>query len=218
MFSKKIIRWVGVIALFSGVALSVARAERLSDPQFSCDDETWSSPLNFDRDGMLKGTITSLCYAPESKRQGFISLSEMLLNETVRNAYQVHNGPVRGPYLGMPAVRYDLTTRYENGKDPLFIRSDFFVATDEVNRLVYANLSKKVNSSGMAKYLKKVDLLIESVPAGKGGYYYRISASVAAERPFYAPEGTFKNEAEKMMRKQYRDSRAQWAPAIADSL
>ncbi len=216
---KKMIWVVACLALFSGVVLSVTHADGFQiESQYVCQTEGWSSPLSYDKDGLLKGVITSLCQAPKSTRQGLISLGGVLIDETVKTAQIIHSGPRSGNYQGMPATRYDITTRFDGDSDTMSIRSDLFVATDQVKRLIYANLSKKVSGSGAANYIKKLDIFIETVPDGKAGYYFRLSAAVILDKPFFLPEDSFKSQADQALRKQYLKSRSEWAPKIADAL
>lgn len=188
-----------------------------SSAQWACQPEQWTSGPGL-VNGQFRGTLTTDCVVTGATREGLLSLENFWLGE-IKRAAQVHKGPVEETYRGLPSVMYDVTVEYPTDEKPVRIRQNAHVATDKKTRTLYSTESTKIQGPGMASYLRKLDVAIETWPmSDKGGYLVRLTNTVHIDKPWYAPGGVFKNEAEQAAKEQFIKIMGDIMPQISSSL
>lgn len=189
----------------------------VSAASWSCDAERWVSPPVV-VDGTYKGHIYSNCLIQDAQNGGLRAL-ESFMNRKTAASRVVHAGPIAETYEGLPGSRYDVTIGGEDGSDSLTMRQDVHVVTDRARRFLYHTISRKIQGEGMAGYLTKAQIRLEVWATGQPDTY-RIQASnyVEAEKPWFAPGGVFRSEAEKAQTEQFRKIRDRSLPEVAKTL
>lgn len=184
---------------------------------WSCDAERWVTPPVLD-DGVFTGHLFSDCSFSEARGGGLVALDRMFLDQVIASQ-KVHGGPYRETYDGLPSVRYDVTVKNGDESDSITMRQDAHVATDRVQRSVYATLSRKVEGEGMADYIRRVNIRIEILAgAVPGEYRLRASNLIQVDKPWFLPGGTFRSRAEKAHREQFVKVRDRMVAQIAGKL
>ncbi len=170
------------------------------------------------QNGIFSGELITECLIMDANGQGLKSLNTSLMLGAVRDV-EVHEGPVAELYRELPGFRFDVTEKMGKGGDALVVRQTIHVATDEHTRLYYATNSASITASGFAGYLRKMDTLLEVIPAdAHGSYKLKLSSGIAIARPWYAPHGIFKSKAEAITLSKFQEAREMLIPKLVGAL
>jgi hypothetical protein len=185
-----------------------------------CLAEHWKSGPGMS-DGLLAGNIGTDCSVSEASGTGVASLYQFL-SDIRHDAHItiVHSGPVPETYKGMNGIRYDVTAVYPNGSDPITVREDIHLASDQRGRLVFDTMSTQVSSSGLAGYLRKMDALLEVIASSSEApkYLLKLDANLAVEKPAWIPISVAIKQARDIGAKQFQKTRDSVIGPIKDHL
>jgi hypothetical protein len=164
----------------------------------------------------LSGEFGAECVVSGTAGGGLPSLDSYLVAQAALST-EVHAGPTPEAWDGLPSTAFDVTNRME-GKDGVTVRSDLHVATDGETRLRFDALSKKVEGSGNAGYIRRIDIGLEVRPESAGTWRFQLVNGIDVKKPWFAPTGMFKSEVDKSVRAQFATSRDDLMPKLADQL
>ncbi|MBI3543659.1 MAG: hypothetical protein HY075_10345 [Deltaproteobacteria bacterium] len=183
---------------------------------WTCSNPYWVGSHEV-RGGMFAGQLETTCLVEGATGKGLVSLNSRLLKSAVHDVV-VHEGPVAETYEGLHGYRFDVTEKLGKS-DPLYLRQNIHVATDERTRLVYASLSSAIRGTGFAEYLKQMDTRLDVKPAeSAGSYQIRMRSRLRAERPWYAPSDVFRAKVESIALEKFSFARATILPTLANAL
>ena len=188
------------------------------DLTINCSDATWVGTP-----GMESGNFVAVregkCVIQLPQEGQLPKLDQFLLSE-IAASKTIHAGPIEETYRELPSVRFDVTVEQsDGGSNSVTVRQDAHIATDLKERLMYETLSKSVAGSGQAGYLRKLDTFIEVTRLGTpGSFELKLNTLIKIDKPWYAPTGTFVNQAKQMVIELFQKSRAQLAKDFAKNL
>jgi len=161
--------------------------------QWTCAPETWVAPGSV-KDGVFTGVLSAPCTISDT-RLGLAAIQKYLVERTLLG--EVHAGPTEEDFYGLHGVRYDVTEKLTKDSS-LLVRGLIHIATDQTTRLVYAAASTKIKATGLAGYLRTLNLMLDVRPEGVTGYKVTVMTDFAIGRPWFAPGGFFKTQAQKI--------------------
>lgn len=174
--------------------------EQIQPEGYMCDQFVWTKPLAY-TGSRLKGTITARCEVVGEANVGFEGLRDYYLTEIPKNASKIYAGPTKTTYKTVDATYYDLEVSQKLGTDSIVTRQDVYIATDTVNIFHSDAMSKNIQGTGNADYVKKVDLFSQTTPIAlpnpDNKYVVNITAYMEFQKPWFAPGGLFMNEVKK---------------------
>lgn len=184
--------------------------------EWSCEKPVWTSGPAL-QGGLFKGSMGTNCRVRGIDGGGFPVLEKYLHEKitTSPEVERVHSGPIARTYKDLPSSYYDVTVTMASGDDKVWIREDVDIATDSVQKLIFAAHSTKVEGEGYGKYMRRLDA-VASIEATKeaGVYTYRLDNVTHVEKPWYAPGGMFKKEVIEAVEGQFKAA----LPGIAQEL
>lgn len=210
----KFILWTVLTLGAMGIGSNTGGADNA--PQWTCTDAQWVGTPGM-QGGNFVGTQEGGCTVQLGHEGNLVLLDQYFL-EGVKASKTVHAGPTSETFQGLPGVMYDVTVEYDDGAS-VTVRADSHIATDQSTRVIYAVLSQSVRGSGMAGYIRKIDVTIE-VDKGTafGQVEVKLTNSITVDRPWYAPSGTFVAKAKEAAVAQFLRFRAQKLPGIVTNL
>jgi hypothetical protein len=210
---KSILNTAMILCVLAGISGS-ARADDAA--QWTCTDPQWVGAPRM-MSGNFEGTQQGLCTI-QLTREGSIALLDQHFLESVKTSKTIHSGPTDETYQGLPGVLYDVTVQFTDGAN-VTVRENIHIASDRMTRLVYAALSTSVAASGMAGYLRKLDVIIDITKGTTlGKYEVKLTNSITVARPWYAPGGVFFGKAKEIAVAQFLKFRAGTLPELVQHL
>ncbi len=207
-----------LLALAMGTVGPVEPKWQESTASIQCGLETWVGEPGM-RGNRFVGAITSVCEAVLASSRGDVGRLQDRLSDAALRENEVHQGPIDETYEGLPSIRMDLTSRRTEMGENLVLRLDLHLASDDRSRLVFDSLSTKIEGSGNAQYLKKLDTRMEvSRASEEGRFRFATTHAVQIEKPWYAPTGVFVSKLKGGLREQYLSRREAWVNQLADQL
>lgn len=189
--------------------------------EFNCSEVRWLNGSgmqgkNFD------GTVEVDCTFKAIHGGGFVELNRYLLDQAVHapEVKQVHAGPISETFEKMPSTYYDVTTLMgkEDG-DSALIRQDMHIATDLAARLAAASVSKSIQATGNAKYIKKYDLWSDiRSTSTKGQYTAKVRAHAIMEKPWFLGNDAFENLIRDQVKKKAEETERKVIEEVAQHL
>lgn len=215
------VAFTGAIGFLGAAALSASFATASSlAPQWSCEPEAFTAPSVVE-DGMFRASLQAPCVIKTDSTRGLSYLFDELKRRAVK-VDVVHSGPVEIEYQGLPGVQYDVSfeTLDEKGKPSgMKIRQDVFIASDGKSVLIYETLSKSIQASGFAGWLKKLDVRFRfETTSTAGEYNVVLGNTIHVKKPGLIPSKGFKGPAEKIAREQFGKARDANIPELAGLL
>jgi hypothetical protein len=180
--------------------------------QWTCGNPSWvgnpgMQPTGFV--GVQEGTCTV-----QLSRDGSISALDQHFRDGIKDSKIVHAGPVDETFQGLPGVLYDVTVEVTDGAF-VTIRQDVHIASDRTTQVIYATVSKSVAASGMAGYLRKLEIGMEITQGdAPGKYNVKLTNGITVAKPWYAPTGIFVSKAKEQAVNQFLKFRATSLPDI----
>jgi len=208
--SNKTVNWVVGV---SGILMILATKVFAASATFKCEPEVWLGDHGISN-GTFTGTLTGKCLVTNAAPSGVSSADQYFLSY-ISHATHVDVGPIEETFETFPSILYRVT----DITDQLTIKSDEHIATDGKTKLIYAAFSTDINGSGLASYLRKLDLRVEvnSTPEPTQ-YEILLNTTISVAKPFFVPGGAFQSQAEKSAKEQYEKRRDKMLPDIVDHL
>jgi len=186
----------GIIAALMGVFAST-----------QCQPVAWTQGPVIEG-GMFKGTASIQCSYVGRGGGGFPQLESYLIERMKKQASKIYAGPIYSQTEGMPSTAYDFEMQLPFQGEQVVIRQDGYVATDDRTRVASAMVSKSIQGSGNAKYLKKFDIRFDVVPSpAAGSYGASVSAHIEIQKPGVVPGGLFKSQIQQAIEKAVTDEK-----------
>lgn len=188
MFYRSIYFALAASFFFSSFALSSPSDKK--EP-WNCEKAVWSRAPEL-TNGVFSAAIASTCWVDIEKDSGIQWLFQRLQKEYQRGEkYEIHQGPQVTQQNGFTIIRYDLTDKLNEEGDDLAIRQDVELKSDQKNELIYFTISKEIQASGTAAYLKSVSFETR-VKALSNAYQVELQNRVEIEKPWFALGFLFK--------------------------
>ncbi|MBY0515886.1 MAG: hypothetical protein K2P81_03185 [Bacteriovoracaceae bacterium] len=179
---------------------------------FECSEPQWVTPAAL-KNGRFIGNLKASCQIKKSG--GSIrSVSTHFQKQATVGVLTVHSGPVNDFSLGLPGVVYDITAKDPNGS----IRSKIKMASDERDRFVYDSKSSEINLSGLAGYLRVLNLAIEVKRLNENAFSVTLINGTEVAKPGLAPGGIFLNMAAKKAIEEFSTQLPKLAKEVEASL
>ena len=179
---------------------------------FSCGSERWVTPPAL-REGKFMGTLEASCTV--KKTGGDLRQVESYLrNNVLAQVTTRHEGPIADHSLGFPGVSFDVTVRHDGGS----IRNLIKIATDGRDALTYDARSKQISLSGLAGYLRKLDVIFKVTRIDADSFKVTLTNTTHVAKPALAPGGIFLGMAKDKAREEFLVQLPKLAKEIEQSL
>ena len=179
---------------------------------FTCASERWVAAPAL-REGKFMGTLEASCTL--KKTGGDLSQVESYFrNKILAQVTTRHEGPVADHTLGLPGVLFDVTVRHEGGT----IRNLVKIATDGRDALAYDARSKQISLSGLAGYLRKLDVIFKVTRIDADSFKVTLTNTTHVAKPALAPGGIFLGIAKNKAREEFLVQLPKLAQEIEQSL
>jgi hypothetical protein len=188
-----------------------------AQPTYQCTKAQFAGEPEI-KSGIYTASMYSDCVVTGADGKGLKDLEAQQLRDTAQ-AGKINQGPISETFLGLPSTYFDITVSVKDPNGSGEIRNDIHIATDSARRFLFSSVSKSITLSGMAGFLKKIEILFEVNPTQTPGRYsVKLTNTVHVAKPAAAPELIFKPIARKSALDQFSKNRDQLLPSIANAL
>lgn len=192
--------------------------QRLPTPEYECETPVWTAAPEVKK-GMFYGTIEVTCLVRGEHGGGFPHLKTHMEEYLLDNVETVHAGPTSVKYEELPSVFYDVTMLFASGDNEVRARGENYIGSDDTSVLVYDFFSKEIDASGMAGYMKKVNIEATAKSTESENWYaVTVSGLMEVEKPWFAPSGTFKKQIVSEIEKQVEAKKEEVITEVANNI
>ncbi len=180
--------------MFFAILLSLLSVNAFAQ---KCDPTQWVTPAVV-TGGLYKGVLSVSCVLKKSNPDIRL-LSAGFKRLSLSRAQTVHSGPMSDMLRGLSAEKFDTTIKDKDGT----IRSFQTFGSDERDLFSYDSKSQKINLSGLAGYLRKLDVSVDVKRLNSSEIKLTLINTTHVAKPGLAPAGIFLNMAKKQSLEQF---------------
>ncbi len=167
---------------------------QLAAHQMNCGPSYWSVTPAIEKN-LFSGTVALECDIQGISGGGLVELRRHLIDQTLRTATSLHEGPIMRNFEGLPSNAYDETITIGHENEKYEIRGQTDIATNGFTRLRSSFASTEIPTRGNLRSLKNFVGGVEVRTTDRPGWYHvKMSYASHVVKPWYASSEMFKNE------------------------
>ena len=186
-FSFGLIRKIIILNIFISFLSCSLSAYGIS---WECGEPKWDSQPRI-KGRLLSGTVSANCLVQNASESEFDGIVSKLANKVEQRATRIFERDALKVFEGMPAIKLDVYLLERRNQQLFEVRSDMFLASNNIDRVVSAAYSTWVEGSGQNKQIKSLDVRIEARKTRTDQIGIKFSLSIEMEKPSFISNSAF---------------------------
>lgn len=184
-----------------------------------CTAPEWTLDSGVNEDNFFIGTVFSQCDLTPRGTGNLGQLVSFVKDEIVRQAIEIHEGPIEETYENLPSVRYNVTLDIDDDEDTLTVLQDMHVASDLTQKFLLTTDSLDVQGTGLSVYVKELHgrVVLDKITANNH-FSMHFSNQAKVKKPWFISAGEFTRMVKSRLAKGYLKKREEAVAQFSENL